>query len=222
MPAPGDGPHLDVACGYATFLAQLGWRFPNTRLVGLNIDFEGPHAQARPLLAQACVPAVLVRADARRMPFVAGSFSSVSCFLGLQDIAVGFGEPGVRRALAEAVRVLRAGGALLLLDEFPFGRFDALLDGLPVEVKQRAERPLDVRWSRQVAERAIRLYAEGYIAQARVSNPATRRRLLEDKRRRMRADVERQLGDRGYYAPFAATRMVIARKGGSIQSRRSR
>ena len=42
-PLTGD-PHLDVACGYGTFLAQLGWRFPAARLVGLNIDFEGSHA----------------------------------------------------------------------------------------------------------------------------------------------------------------------------------
>ncbi|UCC65189.1 MAG: hypothetical protein JSV36_09210 [Anaerolineae bacterium] len=33
MPSPARGPHLDVACGYATFLAQLGWRFPTARLV---------------------------------------------------------------------------------------------------------------------------------------------------------------------------------------------
>ena len=38
----GDGLHLDFACGVGSFLAQLGWRFPQTNLVGLNIDFSGP------------------------------------------------------------------------------------------------------------------------------------------------------------------------------------
>jgi SAM-dependent methyltransferase len=221
IPAPEGGPHLDIACGYATFLAELGWRFPNARLVGLNIDFEGPHALARPLLAQAGVQAVLVRADGRRMPFVSGLFSSVSCFLGLQDIEIGFGEPGVRCTVAEAVRVLRTGGVLVLLDDFPFERFEALLEGQPVRVTRRAERQPDVRWSRQVAERAIGLYAEGYRAQARAANAASRRRLLADRCREMRADMERQLSDRGYYVPFAATRMVVARKGLGIEARRS-
>ena len=64
------GPHLDIACGYATFLAQLGWRFPAVQLVGVNIDFEGPQAMARPLLAQAGVPAAQVQADARRLSFL--------------------------------------------------------------------------------------------------------------------------------------------------------
>lgn len=212
MPAPSSGPHLDVACGYATFLAQLGWRFPRTRLVGLNIDFEGSHALARPLLAQAGVQAALLRADARQIPFADGSFASASCFLGLQDIELRFGEPGVRRTLAEAVRILRIGGVLVLLDEFPFQRFDALMDGLPVGVEQRSQRPLDVRWSRQVAERAIQLYAEGFVAQAHLADPLTRQTRYADKHRQMRADMERQLRDQGYYVPFAATRMVIARK----------
>ncbi len=43
MPLPRTGLHLDVACGYGTFLAELDWRFPGLRLVGLNIDFNGPH-----------------------------------------------------------------------------------------------------------------------------------------------------------------------------------
>lgn len=80
MPDLGAGRHLDFACGYGTFLAELGWRFPNARLVGLNIDFEGAHALARPLLAEAGVEAELVQGDAREMPFPDASFDSVSCF----------------------------------------------------------------------------------------------------------------------------------------------
>lgn len=212
MPPPDSGPHLDVACGYATFLAQLGWRFTTARLVGLNIDFGGPHALAPQLLAQAGVRAALLRADAQQMPFGDGSFASVSCFLGLQDIAIGFGEPAVQRTVAEAVRTLRPGGVLMLLDEFPFQRFDALLGDLPVELEQRAERPLDVAWNRQVAERAVQLYAEGYVAQAHLANPLIRQTCYARKYRQMRVDMERQLQDQGYYLPFAATRMVIARK----------
>jgi len=85
------------------------------------------------------------------MPFADGTFDSASCFLGLQDIEIGFGEVGIRQTLAEAVRVLRTGGVLVLLDEFPMKRFEALLDELPVAWIDRAERELDVRWNRKVA-----------------------------------------------------------------------
>ena len=211
---PVEGVHLDLACGYATFLAQLGWRFPVARLVGLNIDFEGAHALARPLLDEAGVAAALVQADARRTPFCDGAFGSVSCFLGLQDVEIGFGAAGVQNTVVEAVRVLCPGGVLTLLDEFPFERFDALLDGLPVTVVRRGERGVNVRWDRPVAERAIALYAEGWVAQVRPTDPADGARLYEEAHARMAAEMERQLSQRGCYVPFGPVRIVVARKVG--------
>lgn len=212
MLLPTEGPHLDVACGYATFLAQLGWRFPTARLIGLNVDFEGPHRLARPLLTEAGVTAALVQADARRMPFADGAFGSASCFLGLQDIEIGFGGEGVRNVVAEMARVLRPEGTLTLLDEFPLQRFDALLDGLPLAVVDQGERGLDVRWNRQVAERAIALYAEGWVAQARVTDRAAQERVRVEAYSRMMAEMERQLEAQGYYVPFGLVRIVVARK----------
>ena len=212
MAPPTGGLHLDLACGYGTFLAQLGWRFPAAGLVGLNIDFEGPHALALPLLAEAGVSAALVQADARRMPFADGAFGSASCFLGLQDVEIGFGADGVRGTVAEAVRVLRPGGTLALLDEFPLERFEALLDGLPVAVQDRGERALDVRWDRPVAERAIALYAEGWVAQTRSDDGAARERTRAAVHDHMAAEMERQLDTRGYYVPFGPVRMVTAQK----------
>jgi SAM-dependent methyltransferase len=212
MPPPAKGLHLDVACGYATFLAQLGFRFPTARLVGLNIDFDGPHALARPLLTEAGVTAALVQADARRMPFADDAFGSASCFLGLQDIEIGFGEEGVQDAVAEAVRVTRRGGMLILLDEFPFERFDVLLNALPVVMADQGEHALDVRWGRQVAERAVALYAEGWVAQARVPDPAAQEQSCIEVHSRMVAEMERQLDTQGYYVPFGPVRMVVARK----------
>jgi SAM-dependent methyltransferase len=212
MSPPLSGLHLDVACGYATFLAQVGWRFPTARLVGLNIDFAGPHRLARPLLAQAGVQAALVQADARRMPFSDGVFASASCFLGLQDIEIGFGRDGVRQAVAESVRVLRPGGVLTLLDEFPLERFQCLLEGLPLEVVAQGVRKLDVCWERPVAELAVDLYADGWAAQARHADPSvpaeTRRRV----RARMRQAMEGQLAARGTYVPFGPVRLLAGRK----------
>jgi SAM-dependent methyltransferase len=208
---PAEGLHLDVACGYATFLAQLGWRFPTACLVGLNIDFRGPHALAPPLLAEAGVAAALVQADARCLPFADGSFNSVSCFLGLQDIEIGFGQDGVQGSVAEVARVLRIGGISVLVDEFPLERFDLLLASLPLVVVDRAERALDIRWDREVAERAIPLYSEGWGVQAQLKD-----RLAADRvSSRMLESMERQLAQRGYYVPFGPVRMVVARKEGS-------
>ena len=158
--------------------------------------------------------AALVQADARRMPFAEGTFGSVSCFLGLQDIEIGFGEEGVRDAVAEAVRVLSPGGMLVLLDEFPLKRFDALLDKLPVTVIDRRERALDVRWGRQVAERAIGLYAQGWVAQARVADQVAQEQTRIEAHSRMVAEMERQLDTQGYYVPFGPVRMVVAQKVG--------
>jgi SAM-dependent methyltransferase len=209
-----EGLHLDLACGYATFLAYLGWRHPSARLVGLNIDYNGPHALARSLLHAAGVRAALVQADARHVPFPSETFPSVSCFLGLQDIAIGFGEAGVSATVVEAVRVLRPGGILVLLDEDLLVRWGDMLNGLPVTVVDRAERGLDVRWTRQVALAAVRLYAEGWVAQMQLpgDDRAARQTAYEETLARMEAEVEEQVTRQGYYVPFGPVQMVVVRK----------
>jgi SAM-dependent methyltransferase len=203
------GLHLDFACGYGTFIAELGWRFPGARLVGLNIDYAGPHACIGSLLAEARVDARLVQADAQTMPFRDHTFGSVSCFLGLQDIKIGFGDAGVRRAVHEAVRVLQVRGMLVLVDEFLFSDFLKDLDGLPLTEISRGEQPLGVRWDRDVAVRAIELYTEGWVAQHRGAGCD---RLFDEKYAEMERDMERQLQERGYYVPFGPMRMIVLEK----------
>ena len=212
MPELDNGPHLDFACGYGTFLAQLGWRFPNARLVGLNIDYAGPHASIHDLLTQAGVKAELVEADARKMPFADCTFASASCFLGLQDIEIGFGQEGVREALSEAVRILWVKGSLVLLDEFAFEKFDKLLNGLPVKILAREERALDVQWNREVAEKAIALYAKGWVTQTRVTDPKEKERVCEQAYAGMKNKMEQQFQNQGFYVPFGPVRMVLAQK----------
>jgi len=206
--------HLDFACGYATFIAQLAWRFPRLIIVGLNIDFEGPHALAEELVARAGAAdrCEFVRADARAMPFPDGSFDSASCFVGLQDIEIGFSEAGVREALEEATRVLKPDGTLAVADEYPIERLRDLLDPLPLDVIRLDERELDVRWSREVAERAIELYADGWEAQVRSADPAEKAEARAEALARMREDLERQLAGRGAYVPFEPIRLAIARR----------
>jgi len=206
--------HLDFACGYATFVAQLAWRFPHLQIVGLNIDFEGPHAAAGPLTTEAGVAerCRFVQGDARSMPFSEASFDSVSCFLGLQDIEIGFGDEGVRRALEEADRVLKPGGVLAVAEEFTADRLRDLLGSLTVEKIAMHERALDVRWDRAIAERAIELYAQGYEAQVRSDDPRARGRARRDARTRWIQSMERQLAECGAYVPFGPVRLAVARK----------
>jgi hypothetical protein len=106
--------------------------------------------------------------------------------------------------------VLQANGVLVVLDEFPFERFDRLLNGLPLAVIDRAERALDISWDRDVAERAVALYAGGWATQARVDDEAARGQARRDTYLRMAADMERQLAQRGTYVPFGPVRMVVA------------
>jgi SAM-dependent methyltransferase len=214
VPLSENGLHLDVACGYATFLAQLGWRFPSLQLIGLNIDFTGPHALASSLLEEAGVDASLVQADARRIPFAVGSFDSLSCFLGLQDIEIGSGEDGILATVADAIRVLRPGGILILIDEYSQERFEELLNELGVSVIEQSEHPLDIRWDEKVAAHAIHLYAEGWVDQMNLpeGDEESRAAAYREIFRRMEADCSVQLSRSGYYVPFGPVRMVVGRK----------
>lgn len=58
------------------------------------------------------------------MPFATGSFASASCFLGLQDIQIGFGLPGVKsyKQIWSLERIL-SGSRLTFIEEIelPFG-----------------------------------------------------------------------------------------------------
>ncbi len=202
--------HLDFACGYGTFLAQLGWRFPHLQLVGLNIDFAGPHALAPALLRQAGVSerCLLVRADAREMPFPDAVFDSASCFLGLQDIQIGFGEEGVKQALREALRVVKGGGNITVIDELELVNC-LFLERLKV-VREDEYAP-DVRWDRRTAEAVAKLYARGWAKQTR---SGSREGAYQGALARMRADLERQLTEQGYFNPCQPIRMVVVERRG--------
>jgi SAM-dependent methyltransferase len=102
---PEGAPVLDLGCGGGRHLRALQAR--GVRAVGLDLSAE--------LLAAAhrLVPgAPLVRGDMRRLPFAGGSFRVVTSFF------TSFGyfetEEEDRQVVAEARRVLRPGGTLLL------------------------------------------------------------------------------------------------------------
>ncbi|MFD5814341.1 methyltransferase domain-containing protein [Streptomyces sp. NPDC127038] len=92
---------LDVACGTGIVTSRLATARPGLRVTGA----DAAHGMAR--RAAERLPGAAVRADARRLPFSAGSFDAVCAvwLLHLLDDA--------RPVVAEAARVLRPGGVFV-------------------------------------------------------------------------------------------------------------
>lgn len=107
----GAGRILELGCGVGAELLQLGHRWPDADLTGLERS-QAQLAAARPLLAPAIgVGRVrLVRGDARTLPFAPGSFDWVLTIWLLEHVA----DPA--RVLAEAARVLGETGRLICVE----------------------------------------------------------------------------------------------------------
>jgi ubiquinone/menaquinone biosynthesis C-methylase UbiE len=102
--ARGDSLELAIGTGL-----NIAFYPPDVRLTGIDVSSAMLNlAQAR--AHKLGVPAELRLGDAQDIDFPDGSFDSVVCTLSLCTI------PDETRALAEAYRVLRSGGRLLLLE----------------------------------------------------------------------------------------------------------
>ncbi len=101
---------LDVACGTGRTLCQIAAAHPGLRLYGLDLSPYYLQA-ARSVLA--AVPDVsLVAENAERMPFRDDHFEIVTSVYLFHELP----RPARRRVLAEAYRVLRPGGLLVVED----------------------------------------------------------------------------------------------------------
>jgi hypothetical protein len=76
------------------------------------------------------------------------------------------------------------------------------------------EQSLCVRWSREVALRAIQLYANGFVTQMRLpeGDCCARAAAYTETLKRLQTEVEVQIQKQGYFVPFGPVRMVFARK----------
>lgn len=96
---------LDVACGEGGTTHRLQERFPEARLVAVNLS-PGQLRAARARVPEAC----FAQADAAHLPALAGSFDVVLC------VEAAFHFESRESFLREAHRVLRPGGWLLMTD----------------------------------------------------------------------------------------------------------
>jgi arsenite methyltransferase len=117
----GDEQVLDVGCGRGAVLIAAAQRLPRGRATGADIwrlrDQSGNSRAAaeRNARAEGVSDHVgFVHADARDLPFPPGSFDVVLSNLAISNIA---GDEERAQAVREAVRVLRPGGPLRIVDD---------------------------------------------------------------------------------------------------------
>jgi ubiquinone/menaquinone biosynthesis C-methylase UbiE len=136
------GTLLDLGCGTANLLPRLGeWGTRVERYVGADLSPEMLMA-AVPRVRAAPFPAVLFAADAAALPLRDASVDTVVSASTLHDWA----DPAA--ALAEARRVLRPGGRLLLLD---WSRERVTMRALNLALRV-ARNPFHRMYSREEAE----------------------------------------------------------------------
>ena len=137
----GDEQLLDIGCGRGAVLLLGARRLPAGRAVGVDVwrrrDQTGntrAAAERNAALEGVGDRVGFVDADARDLPFPAGSFDVVVSSLAIHNIA---GAGGRSHALTEAVRVLRPGGRLRIIDQrvAPYG--ETLLTAGCVDVHVR-------------------------------------------------------------------------------------
>jgi ubiquinone/menaquinone biosynthesis C-methylase UbiE len=116
----GDERILDMGCGRGAVLLMAAQHLTTGRAVGVDlwrsIDQSGNSAEAtrRNAVAEGVAERVELRTgDMQALPLEDGSFDLVLSSLAIHNIS---GRAGRERAISEAVRVLRPGGRLLIVD----------------------------------------------------------------------------------------------------------
>ena len=123
---------VDIGCGRGAVLTMLARRVPRGRAVGVDlwrsVDQSGndPAHALHNAVAEG-VTVELLTADMRALPLATGSVDVVVSSLAIHNIPDG---PGRLRAVAEAARVLRPGGRLVVADFRHARAYEGELAGL--------------------------------------------------------------------------------------------
>lgn len=127
----GDERILDMGCGRGAALHMAAQHLTTGRAVGVDlwrsIDQSGNSAEAarRNAVAEGVADRVeLHTGDMMALPFEDGSFDVVLSSLAIHNIS---GRAGREKAIREAVRVLRPGGRLVIVDVRSTGEYQAEL-----------------------------------------------------------------------------------------------
>jgi ubiquinone/menaquinone biosynthesis C-methylase UbiE len=158
---------LDLACGRAASTARIAARWPDSTVIGLDRS---------PALLPAAPPAgvLLARADATALPVVDAGVDLVCCV----EAALHF--PPRRAFFAEAARVLRPGGRLVLTDLLVDPAAPGWAALVPAGNTERSEAEyaaalracgLTVRRLRDITAHTWRPYAAALVAAAAVESP---------------------------------------------------
>ena len=133
----GDERILDLGCGRGAVLLMAAQRLATGRVVGVdlwrNFDQSGNSAEAtrRNAVAEGVADRVeLHTADMTALPFEDNAFDVVLSNFAIHNIS---GRGGREKAISEAVRVLRPGGRLLIVDVRATGQYQAQLAKLGMD-----------------------------------------------------------------------------------------
>src|SRR5262249_51219477 len=97
---------LDIGCGTGQFATKVLQRYPQARLVGLDLC----ESMLQKAVHRSAGHFATVRADSHRLPFADDCFDIVTCSHSFHHY------PDQPRVVAEMYRVLRPGGRLFIAD----------------------------------------------------------------------------------------------------------
>jgi len=148
LPADSQASVLDIGCGDASLLVALVERAPGVGVTGVDLwgaDWDYAQSACEARLANLGARATFRRMDAACLDLPDGHFEavvSVMCFHEVRSPAGSHGR-GPLLALGEALRVLRPGGAFVVVDRFgdasDFGGADELAGVLRATTGLRRE-----------------------------------------------------------------------------------
>jgi SAM-dependent methyltransferase len=137
LPLRGDERLLDLGCGRGAVLLQAAQLLPHGTAIGVDLwkttDQSGndPVVTRRNAVAEGVAGRVELRtADMRALPFMDGGFDIVVSSLAIHNIPAA---PERARAIAEAARVLKPGGRLLIADIRAAGEYAKVLRQLDLQ-----------------------------------------------------------------------------------------